>query len=461
MLRKNYFVYLTAVALFFLSGTAIFAQTAPIRGKVELKKADGTTAPLSGAVIDVYVMDSKAKAPSNKTDKKGTFGFAGLQLGQTYMFAVSAPGAQSQVFPNIKPGQDNLIFTMYEGDGKKLTEDEARQTLIKKPAAAAPADTAAATAPSSEAKAADSGSAKPPTKEEIEAAKKAQAEYEKKKAEIESRNAKVTNINKVVEQALSEGKAAFDAKNYELAAAKYQEGINADPDFAGTATVFNNNRGLALKLRGFDNYKKSTTDAAGKTALMESAKKDFSDAIANFQRTLALVKANSTTDAKLQKDYATYRRVALTELIETHRLMVGSRADQTRGKEALAAIEEYSATETEPAVKAKTLLAMADTLRSAGDSENAVPIYRKIMEISPDNIEAMGGLGLSLVNIAAASAPPDKAMMQEALNLLDRFAQGAPDTHPLKADVKGVSDYLKNTEKLAPQKTSRPAKKKT
>lgn len=453
MLRKNYFLFLTAVALFLAGSVAVFAQTAPVRGKIEFKKADGTTVPAAEAVIDVYRTDAKGKMPSGKTNKKGEFAFAGLPLGQTFMFVVSAAGIEPQVFKGVKAGQETLFYTVYEGSGKRLTEEEARQILT---APKKSADNTTGTTNTT-----NNDNAKPATPEEIAAAKKAQAEYEKQKAEIEAKNEKVKNINQIVDKALTEGKAAFDAKNYDVAIAKYAEGINADPEFAGTAPVFHNNKALALKLRGYDSYKKSATDTANKAALMESAKKDFMEAIDDFNKSIAILKAATTTDPKLQKDYESYKRVALAGLVETHRLMIGTRADQSQHKEAVAALDEYTTVEADPALKLKTQVLMADVLRTSGDSANAVPIYKKVLEAAPDNVDALGGLGLSLFDVGVSNA--NKAQMQEGLNTMEQFTQVAPETHPLKADIKGAVEYLKTTEKMTADpkaKKTPPAKKK-
>jgi tetratricopeptide (TPR) repeat protein len=282
---------------------------------------------------------------------------------------------------------------------------------------------------------------------------------EKLAAEINAKNEKAKNTNQITDKAMKEGKAAYDAKNYDLAIVKYTEGFNADPEFVGSAPVFLNNKGAALKLRGLESYKKSTTDTANKQSLMDSAKKDFQEAINAFQQSVAILKTSTTTDEKIRKGNEAVRNDALRELTETYRLMIGTRADTTQGKQALAVATDYMAAEANAAERTKTLVLLANTLRESGDSESAIPIYRKILETETDNVEALGGLGLSLVNIASASNPPDKVAMQEALNMLDRFAQTAPDTHPLKANVREVAEYLKNTEKLTPQKVARPASK--
>lgn len=441
MLRKNYFIILTAIALLIVSSVAVFAQTAPVRGTVNLKKADGTTVPVANAVIDVYRTDAKGKLPSGKTDKKGIFAFAGLPFGQIFMFVVSAPGVQPQYFPNIKAGQDNIVFTVYEGDGKRLTEEEARQLLT----APKKSDNTAGT---------DDNTAKPSAEDEA-AAKKAQAEYEKKVAEVNSRNEKINNINKVIDKALNDGKSALDAKNYDAAITAYGEGYNADPNFAGTAPVFLNNRGTSYRLRGFETYKKSNTDTANKASLLESAKTDFTGAINDFNKSLEILKKESPTDPKVQKDYESYKRMAVSGLVETYRLLIATRADTTKTKEAAAALAEYASTETDPAQKLKTQLLMADALRLAGDSASALPIYQQVLEADPNNIDALGGMGLSLFNEGVGS--DNKEQMQEGLNMMKRFADTAPDTHPMKNDIKGAVDYLVNTVKLTPQKSSKPA----
>ena len=74
--------------------------------------------------------------------------------------------------------------------------------------------------------------------------KKAQAEYEAKAKEVTSKNETITKNNALIDQSLAEGNKAYDAKNYDLAIAKFDEGINAAPDFAGSAPVLLNNKSL-------------------------------------------------------------------------------------------------------------------------------------------------------------------------------------------------------------------------
>ncbi len=52
MFRKNYFTFLLVIALFSLSGSIVFAQTAPVSGRVEVAKAGDVTEPVAGALVD-------------------------------------------------------------------------------------------------------------------------------------------------------------------------------------------------------------------------------------------------------------------------------------------------------------------------------------------------------------------------------------------------------------------------
>jgi tetratricopeptide (TPR) repeat protein len=106
----------------------------------------------------------------------------------------------------------------------------------------------------------------------------------------------------------------------------------------------------------------------------------------------------------------------------------------------------------------KNQVLIADGLRSAGNSSQAIPIYRKVLESDPNHVEALGGLGLSLLNEGEIQGKIE--LSQEGLNLMQKFTELAPDTHPLKGDIKAAVVYLKDEKKLVPQKvkTTTPAK---
>src|SRR5205085_12031255 len=140
--------------------------------------------------------DIKTGFPSAKTDAKGQFRFAGMMLGAKYGFAVSAPGCSPKTFSDVKAGQEKLLITLTPGDGRKLTEDEARQVLA---AAASP-----------------NGAA-----ELAEVDKKAKEENDKKNAEITEKNKKMQAADEIARKSNEEGKVALKAENYDLAISKF------------------------------------------------------------------------------------------------------------------------------------------------------------------------------------------------------------------------------------------------
>ena len=435
MFRKNYFTFLLAIALFSTSAIAVFAQTAPVRGKVTLKKADGTTIPVADAAIDIFRTDVNGKFPSGKTNKNGEFIFAGVPLGARFVLSVSAPNVRPDIYPNVKGGDENLNLVVAEGDGQRLTEEEVRKAL--------------------------SSPALSQTGELTAAQKKEQEELLKKNEVIIASNKKVENTNAIVKQSFSEGSKAFNEKNYDLAIAKYDEGINADPDFEGTAPVLLNNKSAAYINRAIDKYNVAVkSDPSGKAAALESVKKDLNESLAASNKSLQILKTATSTDANAQKVYAVEKNRAYQNTIDGYSRMFAMNLDASKGKEALAALEEFSAIETDATKKSKWQLILADSFRQAGDAPNAVVAYRKVLEVSPENPDALAGIGLSLFSVGASVVPENTAQMQEGLNYMQRFADIAPETHPLKASVKDAVDYLK-TKQLTPQKATKSTKKKT
>lgn len=436
MFRKSYYTMLFAAALFLIGNTIVYAQqTAPVRGRMVIKKADGTLVPVANGLVEVYRMDINGQFPSSKTNQKGEFSFAGFPAGARVILAVSGPGIRADIYPEIRGGED-LTLTVTEGDGKSLTEAEVRKLMANVPKDAQPAKL---------------------TEEQL----KEQAEFEKKNAAIMASNKKAENANAIVNKALTEGSKAYNEKNYDLAITSYQMGIDADPDFEGSAPVLLNNKSVALFKRAIAKYNVAVkSDPSAKAVALESVKKDLNEAVAASNRSLQLLKTATDTDQKVQKAYTAEKIKAYQNSIEAYSMMFSMTLDFTKGKESVAVLESYSALETDIAKKNQWQLILANALSKGGDLENAEGIYRSVLQTSPDNVDALGGLGLVLVGLGSASTPANKPMMQEGLNLLQRFTEVAPDTHPLKESVKGAAEYLK-TEQLTPQKTTKPGKKKT
>ncbi|HMJ09080.1 MAG TPA: hypothetical protein VK468_08745 [Pyrinomonadaceae bacterium] len=431
--RSNVAIILTLVLVF---ASSALAQSAPVRGKVVLKKADNTIVPLAGALVEAFQTDIKATAPPAKTDKNGKFSFAGLRLSGIYILSVSGPGATPNYMPNVPAGADNVTITLTEGDGSRLPEDEVRTGAAQVKAGSGSAGTTAQQ-----------------TTESTEEQKKKQAERDAEVARITAKNSKALKTNEVVNQALKDGDAAYTAKNFDAAVAAYTTGIDADPDFAGSAPTLLNNRGAALLGRAVLLYNQNakSTDATTKIAAFKKVRQDFADAIDSYDRSLKVIKAVTPADQVDPKLLETNRLDALRGAKESFRLMaLTEQVDEKTTPVAKVLIPEYIASEADPVKKEAAKIILADVYRVAGDSDNAILAYRQVLEASPDNLDAMSGLGFSLVNNGYIK--DDKSQLQEGANYLQKFASAAPDTNKFKADALGLIESLKKDQNVAPAK---------
>ncbi len=403
-----------------------FAQTGQIRGVVVMAQADGTKTPVENALIEVYNMEVETGAAvQTKSNKKGEFGLV-VPAGKKYAVVVSGPGVAPTMSRNITAGMENLEVVVLSGDGTHYSEAEVREALKK------------------------TASEKPKTEAEM---RKAQEEYQKQVAKYNEEKAKAENTNKIVNDSLKAGDTAFKAKDYTTAIAKFDEGINADPEFEGSAPVLLNYKGVALKTRAFEAYERAVKgDPSAKAAELEKAKADFLASMDAYDKGLKILAAAKAPDAATQATYDKTKANILNNYVESFRLIVKTKADVGKAKDAVPVYEQYFAVETDPARKLSARLALADILREAGESEPAITAYRAVLETAPDNADALAGIGLSLFNVGVSE--DNKAKMQEGLNFMQKFADTAPDTHALKASVRDAVEYLKTEQKLAPQKVA-------
>lgn len=420
-----------AVGIFTASA---IAQTAPIAGIVELKTAENKVVPVEGAVIEVYRTDTKSGGPSDRTDKKGNFSFAGVLVAGTYVLSISAPGAQPSYYPNVRPGQasDNIKILLEPGDGRKLTADEVRQLV-----------------------AASSGGGTITGGKMSEEDKKKQAEYEAEVKKVNDKNDRIKAETAIIQASLKDGNAAYEAKNWDLAVSKYDEGINANPNYAGSAPVLLNNKGAALRQRAINHYNDNVrnTDATAKIAAFNKVKADLGTAAESHFKAIEVMKNAPAGDITDPNQKTRETTTALRGAAESFRLMARTeQVDDTKLEIAKSLIPDYIAQETDAAQKDQAKLILADLYRVAGDADNAIAEYRKALEASPENLDVLAGLGLSLVN--AGYINNNKEQLQEGANFLQKFASAAPATHKYKDDAVGLIESLKTEQKITPQKVA-------
>ncbi|HKP47195.1 MAG TPA: carboxypeptidase-like regulatory domain-containing protein [Pyrinomonadaceae bacterium] len=417
MFRRHFFYFILLAAL--MSSTAVLAaaQAGQLRGKVVMKQADGTTVPVPGAQIDVYRLDISGKYET-KTDKKGTFVFAGLPFVGTYVIAASQPGAKPDWLPNVKVGRDiEYTLTLLPGDGTRLTLEQLKAGIAQM----------------------GSGGAQPTAEEKAKA-----AELERQRAEIAAENEKAKNANEVIGRTFKAGNDALLAKNYDEAIKQYEAGLAADSKQSALLT----NEAVAYKARGVEKYNSSVNlpDEAARNSGLEAARNDFKAAATASAKAFALIKAMPVPSGGTELERFNGNRLATYSThAEAMRLLI-TKVDPTQADAGLAAFKEYIAIEDDPVKKAKAQLDAAQMLLDAGAVDKAFAEFHSILDTQPDNVDANLGAGLSLF------ASGDKTKYQDAANYLQHYVDVAPDNHKFKADAKAILAELKNTEKVVPEK---------
>lgn len=431
-MRRFSFVTLILAAVMLLTAAAASAQTGQLRGSVKMIGADGSTTPVAGAIVDVWRTDITGEFHT-KSDKSGGWVFAGLPFVGTYVVSISAPGAAPATRAGVKAGRDIPVDVVLNvGDGRKFTRDEA--IAASKGGGGSDAGT---------------GSTSASDKEKA-------AELAKKQAAVNAENEKITNANQVIGDAFKNGNAALTAKNYEEAIRLYDSGINADPEHPGIPSLLTN-KASALRSRGVEKYNAAiqSKDNDGKAAAIEAAKADFKAAAEASNRAVELfAKQPAGTTPEEQKNQTANKYFALSGRAESMRLFV-TKVDPTQADAGAKAFEEYMAIETDPAKKAKAQIDLAQMLFDAGAADRAMVEFKKILDTQPGNVDALYGMGIA--EISAGYAASDKVKLQEGVNYLQQFVDKAPDTHRYKAEAKATLEELKNTEKVVPEKTTKPA----
>ncbi|MFN2455922.1 MAG: carboxypeptidase regulatory-like domain-containing protein [Pyrinomonadaceae bacterium] len=414
-MRINLLARVATIALFSLmSVAAASAQIQQASGKVMLTQADGTTVPVKDAVVVFYRTDIKGEYKT-KTDKSGKYVYAALPYTGTYTIVVSAPNAQPTFSAGVrisrKPEND---FTLQPGDGSALTLEQISTAL----------------------KAAPGGAAAPPA--DAAAARRAKEEYDKQVAAINAENEKAKATNAQLNEFLKAGNTAFNSKNYDQAVASYDQGIQADP----TQAVFYSNKSAALRARATDKYNASIK--AKDTAGIAAARTDFKTATEAADKAITLYRANKSKNGAAggaaaaaatqpqNEELTTY----LAPRAETYRVALQAKTPNI-AEPGVKAIQEYLAVETDLAKKAKVQVSLGDALMQSGLFDESIVAYKTVLTASPDNLDAMYGIGVALA--ALAGEPPNPAKLVEARDMLQRFANKAPASDPRKQEAESIA----------------------
>ncbi len=428
MFCRNRFVSLaTIVGLFAFFSISAFAQGTSITGSVVIKK-DSTT-PLSGATVTCYNLSdftesTEKPCPSVKSDGEGKFELTGLTEGGAYILAVSGEAIGPRITLPVKAGEKDQVITVIEGDGKSLTKVEVWNAFAY-----------------------SEGSGGATTDQKL-----AQATYEKKLAAATANNEKIIEKTKRIQVALEAGNNAFNSGNYDLAVVKYDEGIQADPDFVGSAPVLYNNKGTAIKKRAVDNYNTEvrSSDEAVKSNSKEKATKELARALDAFSKSFEILKKSGGTEVDKENHKKNILN-ALDGARDVVRIMAQLEvADPALVESAKTMTYGFLEAESDKTKKAAAQMNFGKYLMYAGDYDNAASELKKALQYSSSDPEVLANLGLSLYTAGAINE--SKAQKQESLNYFDMFLKVAPKDHKLRGDIEAMVADLTTNEKLKAQK---------
>jgi tetratricopeptide (TPR) repeat protein len=229
-----------------------------------------------------------------------------------------------------------------------------------------------------------------------------------------------------MQAALEAGKTAFNAKDYSAAIGEFDKGIALDAE----QNVFWYFKGLSLYNRGVTHLNASLQDPSKR----DLAKADFTDAVANATKAIALLDAqiqsggaaDATKTAQNKTNKAAYIKVRADAASLLGRRFSDAAMAESANKDYLAVAE----LKDDPAEKKKLMFTGAETLRDAGKVDAAIIAYKGIIDFDPNYADAYYGMGLAYFG--------DEKTFQDGANYLQFFIDKAPASDPRVAEAKGV-----------------------
>lgn len=428
MFRKNYLIYVLMIASILIGTTAVFAQdSATISGRVQMTDDKGAKTPMPNLLVEAYRTDTAKVEPiSAKTDEKGDFKIENLPSGKTFALAVSGQGIEASVVTDVKSGASDVAVSVKPGNGNQPSADAVRQSLL--------------------------------AAGKLELSAEEKAETEKAVKAIEEKNVKAEQTYVITKRAIEEGNKAFNNKNYDVAIAKFEEGYQADTKFVGSAPTFLNNKGIALKMRGLDYHNKSVTSGEDKEAKIENynkSVKDFGDGIDAYHASWMLLKNATDAEKSSTQGFQENKMRTLSGARDLLDIAVkAEKADPEKTAKAKELIEAYADFESDKAKKAEAQAILGNYYRFAGDFDSAIAEFRKVLAVSPKEPGALFGLGISLISTGYNDdGTIKKAVIQEGINLLDRFKDVAsPEKHKRElADATSTINDQKVANSITPK----------
>jgi tetratricopeptide (TPR) repeat protein len=397
--------------------SASLAQTTQIEGTVKLKDKDGTLKPVEGAIIDIYRTDIKGRWDV-KTDKKGRYIRLGMPVQGTFLVVVSGPGIQPTWLVGVRlVSAQPIDFEVFPGDGSRPTQEQIQAQQSQQP--------------------------RTPAQPQVSAADRAKAEEQRKEQEAQMEAAKEMQAS--FDQArtrYNQGVELMRANNYTAAMSEFEAAAGVDPSkheaFVELAYKANANLAETHYQAGVDLFNKKQRD---------EAKVHFQKAVESINKSLTIA-AGVTPDKNpnLNNELITYYSIFAKNAL----LLIEHFGAVDQVEPMLKNIEKVEALDA--ANKNKWAVMRGDVFRFAGRSDEAVAAYKNAIAADPNNVDALYGLGLTLI------AFQEKEKIQEGANALAEFVSKAPETDRRVPDVKAALEAVKTAYQVEAEK---PEKEKT
>jgi tetratricopeptide (TPR) repeat protein len=397
------------------------AQTGGVEGTVRLTES-GAKKPVPNAVIDIYRTDIKGHW-TVKADKNGHYVMLGLPLQGTYTFIASGPNVAPTYSGGVRITTTPVLdFEVFPGDGSTMTLEQIMAAQKAGPAAGKPGAPAV------------SGADR--VKAEI-----AQKEYEQKKKEGEALQASFDVARTHYNTGIELTKAT--PPNYAAALSEFEQASTVDP---GKHAAM-----LLLSYRSFANLAESHYQLGVELfnqKKRDEAKPHFVKAVEAANKAI-LASANDTpqNNPNLNNDRVIYYNIlAKNAMLLVQHFGAADLVDPT-----VKSLD--AAMSLDPTNKNKWGVQKGDLYFSAGRTDDAVAAYKVVLAADPVNIDALYGLGLTLI------AGTEKAQIQEGANTLADFVSKAPPTDKRVPIVKEALEGVKNAYKVEAEKPARRGKK--
>ncbi|MCS6807043.1 MAG: carboxypeptidase regulatory-like domain-containing protein [Acidobacteriota bacterium] len=402
-------INLIMTGIFALGLLAVFslpasAQTGGIEGQVLRRNADGTKTPVAKAVVDLYRLGIKGSYKA-ETDKNGRFAHIGLPYGR-YAIAVSGEGLAPYYEYNVQipPGQPiERTFELFPGDGRRLSLADIERIQ------------------------AQAGTQQPLTPAQQAEQQKQMEEAQKKYEESRKKAA----ADQVMIKHFEAGKQLASTNQYEPAIAEYKLALEASPDHPQLYVV------VGKMAEAYFNLGVERNNSGNRQLAVES----FALAAETAKKGADMVPAD--------------KAVEKPKLLQLHAQSLGviARLDNKRVPEAVAAYEQLIQMYTTPEEKLKAQNAIGDIYLNATMPNEAAENYRKTLAADPNNLDALRGLGMALVQTG------DESKYQEVVDVLSKFTDKAAKeaaSNPKRAqeveEANQVIFALKEAMKTQPKK---------